>query len=440
MNYQEARAYIRMINEKSGSVLGLERIEKLMHWLGDPQDDLHIVHIAGTNGKGSCGAILSSILMQAGYRVGRYVSPAVLDDRESIQIDGEWIKEEEMALVTEEIKMACDTHCKTETDYPTSFEIETAMAFFYFKKMKVDIVLLEVGLGGLSDATNVIKTPSLSVITSISYDHMAFLGNTLEAIAAQKAGIIKNHCPVLIADQSESVMSVVATVAEAKAAPLYRTHRQDIHILQQNLTIQQFDYQAIKNLTLHLIGSYQIENSVLALSAAQILTKCYPDTFMISENHIREGLNKAQWQGRFEKVWDDPVIIVDGAHNPDGAMALKMSAEACLKDYEIILLAGIFKDKDYKKILEVMADISREIYTHTAPGPRGLKSSELAEAAKAYYDHVTDCSHIEAALAAALDRAKELKQAGNPVAILSFGSLSTIFDLKNWLRNQINVL
>lgn len=430
MNYTESMTYIESLT-KYGSIYGLDRIRELLRRVGNPQEKLSIVHIAGTNGKGSFGTFLGEILKEAGYKTGRYISPAVLGYRERIQVDGQWIGESDIAEILTFLRQICLDMKNDGLEHPTAFEVETAMAFIYFERKTVDFVLLEAGLGGKNDSTNVIGKPKLSVMTSISLDHTAILGDTLEEITLEKSGIIKGGHDVLMYDQSPAVTNIVKEVCTKTKSRFYQTDWSQIHVTKQSLDGQQFDYEDLKSLVITMAGTYQIYNAAAAVCAANILNR---QGAAIKNEHIYIGLKNARWPGRFEVFKGQPVIIADGAHNPEGAQRLGESIDKCLKEIKIVYVAGIFADKDYEHILEALAPYSDTIFTHKPMTKRGLPAVKLAAEAKTYYKNVYACESLDDAMNQAM------KVAGKDGAVVSFGSLSTIANLKNWLRNHQIVL
>ncbi len=422
MNYREAMDYIGRVN-RAGSIFGLERIRNLLAALGNPQERLSVIHVAGTNGKGSFGAYLGSILQAAGYRTGRYISPAVFGYRERIQVNGAWIDEASVAALLTELQSVCERMRGQTGEYPTAFEIETAMAFLYFERQRVDFVILEAGLGGQHDATNVVEHPLLSVITSVSLDHMAQLGGTLEKITANKAGIIKTGRPALIYDQQAPVMEIVSRFCRERRSSLYRTDVGRLSVRARSLEGQFFDYKDFENLHTRMPATYQLQNAAAAVEAAGILSR---EGAAIERRHIYEGIEEAFWPGRFEVLREHPLVIVDGAHNPDGAARLGESIDIYLRGRRIVYLAGIFADKDYRRILEALSPWSDTIVTHKPPTDRGLPSKALAEAARPFYKNV----FARGDAASGLDLA--VKLAGENGAVVAFGSLSTIADI--WTR------
>lgn len=425
--YEDALGYMNSLGT-FGMMLGLTRIEKLVEVLGHPERDLRIIHIAGTNGKGSVGAFLASILTAAGYRTGRFVSPALFEYRERIQIDGEYIPKADFARCAATVRDACGAVTAAGIEQPTQFEVDTAMAFVYFRQMKCDYVLLEVGLGGRMDSTNVIEASALSVITSIGLDHTKILGDTLTAIAGEKAGIIKAGGHVVTAPQEPEALAVIrgqceqmkARLIEA-AAPALLEHTDAA----SDGFYQTFSYGPFDNLKISMAGVYQPANAAVALEAALALNRhCGAD---IMRQHIYDGLALARWPGRFELLSQHPVIVADGAHNPDGARVLAGSLNAYFPQRRRILVMGVFADKDYEKILEIMSQCGDTIITHKPGTPRGLDSWQLAADAGQYFRTVIDGGTMAGALKAALAAASPED------VIVSFGSLSTIGDLKSCL-------
>lgn len=424
MTYDEAMAYIEK-TEKLGSVLGLERIKMLLNRLGNPQDALRLVHVAGTNGKGSFCAFLSSILETAGYKVGRFISPTLYDYRERIQINRQMIGKDALAECMESIAAVCRQMSEEGFGHPTAFEIETAMAMMYFKAQCCDAAVIEVGVGGRMDSTNVIKRPLLSVITEIGMDHMKLLGDTIEQIAGEKAGIIKEGCPVLSYAQRCEVMPVLEAACAAAHTRLHIAGFDKISLVKRRMSGQTFNYRQFEGLKISLAGTYQIQNAAAAIDAALLLRE---QGYSIEEAHIRRGLLQASWHGRFEKISANPTVIVDGAHNPDGAKVLADSIKAYFNGRRLIYMMGVFADKDYREILKVLRPFSDTLITLCPPSDRGLPSAALAAEAKAYYPTVIDGQNVRSAYQYAL------KCANDDDIIISFGSLSTIGDFYDIIK------
>ena len=416
MTYEEARSYLDYIN-KAGIILGLESMEHLLDELGNPQDQLKFIHIAGTNGKGSVLAYVSTILKEAGYRVGRYISPTLFSYRERIQVNEEYISREAVAAHVEKIKLAVERMQKKGMSVPTIFEVETAMAFLYFAEQNCDIVVLETGMGGDTDATNVITTTVLEVIVSISLDHTAFLGNTLAEIAGHKAGIIKPGTVVVSARQAPEAMTVIEEKARQNKAALLVADWEQAEEITYGLEEQKFSFGKDRDICIHLGGSYQIKNAVIAYVCVQALRKI---GYQISDRQMREGFARTRWNGRFTVLRRDPMVIIDGAHNPDGAAELEKSICQCLEKTDIYGICGVFKDKEYDKVLQKILPHVKALTTIQTPGnPRALPAGELAEAAKKYCQNVHAENDIEKAVRDSMKQA-----ADHNAVVLAFGSLS----------------
>lgn len=415
MKYQEALDYIDSI-KKYGIVPGLDTIRELCRRLGNPQDELQFVHIAGTNGKGSVLAYVSTVLKCAGYRVGRYISPTIRDYRERIQINGRMITQKALCGLMEELKQACEDMAAEGFAHPTPFEVETALGFLYFSREKCDLVVLETGMGGRLDATNVIRNTLAAVLASISMDHMQYLGKNLREIAGEKAGIIKPGCRVVTAWQEPEAMEIIREQADRLHAPLTTADMAAVKRVRYGLEKQRFDYAGMKDLEIHLAGRYQIDNAVLALQVCQALSGCGYD---ISEKALRQGLLEARWPGRFTVLGRRPLFVADGAHNEDAAKKLAQSIEFYFINKRIIYIMGILKDKEYEKIIELTAPYADQILTVTPPGnPRAMGSYELAQEAAKVHSQVTAVDSLEEAV--------EISHllAGKEDVILAFGSLS----------------
>lgn len=421
MNYQQAMEYISNLELNKGSVLGLEPIRNLLKRLGNPQDELSVIHIAGTNGKGSTQAFLLGVLKEAGYQVGSYISPTIFQYRERIQIGGTYISEEEIsALFTRIVPIVEEMKANGEGS-PTAFEIETAISFLYFKEKKVDFVLLETGLGGREDATNVVLKPICSVITNVSMDHMGILGNTLEEIAREKAGIIKEGCPIILGINEERVVKVVSQVAKEKQAPLYFVKKELLTLKQSGITKQTLSYKEYEEIDISLGGNYQIDNAATALEVLSYLKTRYP----ITEPNIRAGMSKTKWQGRFEVIKERPLVIRDGAHNEAAARALEESIKEHFTNKKITYIMGMLRDKEFKKVTAITAPYASRIYTISTQGKRGLEAKVLAKEAKQYCENVIPLASPKKALEEAIHSC-ELEE-----VIIIFGSLSYIGNLED---------
>lgn len=415
MNDKEAMAFVEGI-ESLGIVPGLDSIRKLCEAIGNPQDTLKFVHIAGTNGKGSTLAYISTILKCAGYKVGRYISPTIFEYRERIQVNGRMITKKALGEGMELVKAACEDMVARGLPHPTPFEVETALAFWYFQKMKCDIVVLETGMGGLLDATNVITTTLTAVIASVGRDHMKFLGNTVEEIAKQKAGIIKNDCYVICMKQKNSVMQVIEEEAQRKNSILRVADPEQAGHVRYGIEKQQFDYADMKKLEITLAGQFQIANAVLAVETVLALSE---KGFAVARQAIRKGLLETRWQGRFTVVARKPLFIVDGAHNEDAAAKLANSIEFYFTNKRIIYIMGMLKDKEYDKVIDLTYKYADQIITVTPPGnPRALPAYELAKEIAKVHSKVTAVDSLEEAV----EMSRLL--AGKDDVIIAFGSLS----------------
>ncbi|NLK26986.1 MAG: bifunctional folylpolyglutamate synthase/dihydrofolate synthase [Clostridiales bacterium] len=432
MKYEEARSFIQESNQY-GIVPGLQTITELLNRLGKPQDQLKIIHVAGTNGKGSTSAFIASILMRAGYRVGRYVSPVVFSYREMIQIgdhetsEMNYISKEGICETIEQIQPICGEMLRDGFAHPTTFEIETAMAMLYLVKEKVDFAIIEVGMGGRLDATNVIDHPICSVITPISMDHMQFLGNSIEEIAKEKAGIIKVDAPVVTGRQQPEVLHVLEKTCQEKGTKIYISDFNKVSHCNFSPEMTTFTLETNAgniNYRLQVLGEYQVDNAILAIKVVKVLKELgYP----IDEEAIAKGLYETHWRGRFDIVAKEPYIIVDGAHNEAAALVLRKSIEAYFTNRRIIYIIGVLADKDYRKILDILAPLSNLIITLTPNNKRALASKDLAKEAERFGIRVIDAGTTDRAVKAALS------EAGKEDVIIAFGSLSYLGDLVNSL-------
>ena len=371
MTIQEAMAFIHQTSWK-GSCLGLARVAELLHLLGDPQDKLRYVHIAGTNGKGSTAAMLASVLQEAGYRTGLYTSPYIYRFHERMKINGEDISDEALIALVEVIKPSIEAMA----DKPTEFEIVTAMAFLYFARQQCDVVVLEVGLGGRLDSTNVIRAPEAAVITSIGLDHTDVLGDILEKIAAEKAGIIKANAPVVFYQQCPEVTEVIRARCEETGCALTVTEETKLVPVEGSLKGQVFHYRDRYQLAIPFAGSYQIYNAAVVLDTLDVLRQ---KGYHISEEAIRSGLCKTQWPGRFEVLRQQPLFLVDGAHNANGVKALADCLRRYLSGRKLTFLIGVMADKDCASMIAETAPHAECYITVTPDNPRAMSSAELKE-------------------------------------------------------------
>lgn len=415
MNYEEARVYLDNV-AKYGSVLGLDAMRELLRRLGNPEKGRKIVHIAGTNGKGSVLAFLSTVLTESGYRVGRYISPTLFSYRERIQVDGEYIEKEPLARLVTRIREASEAMDRDGLRTPTAFEIETALGLLYFAEKKCDIVVLETGMGGRDDATNAIAEVMMEIFASISLDHLGVLGNDLTEIAECKADIIRKNSLVISAFQKEEAAEVLKRTAAERNAKLITVDPGQISDVKYGYEEQSFSYGAEKNIRIHLAGAYQIENAALAWEAVQGLRSL---GFRISDEAFRRGMEKTVWRGRFTCIHREPLVIMDGAHNEDAAKKLAASIETYFPGRKISYIMGVFKDKEYEKVIRITAPYAAKVTAVETPGnPRALPKEELKKVWETFGVPVTTADTIAEAVK------ENIKSAEKEEIILVFGSLS----------------
>ncbi len=374
MNYNEALEYIHSV-EWLGSRPGLSRTEELLARLGNPEKDMKFIHVAGTNGKGSTCSMLDSILIESGYKVGLYTSPYIVRFNERMCINGEPISDSELAELVEMIK----PFAEAMEDKPTEFEIITALAFLYFKRNNCDVVVLEVGMGGRLDSTNVIQSPVVSVITGVAIDHTAVLGNTVEEIAFEKAGIIKSERPVVYGGRDDGAYKVIYDKAVDVGSNVFRTRLSTLKIHSMDVSGTVFNYGAYLNLKLSLCGKYQLDNAATVLETVSVLNQ---NGFHISVQDVQKGLANARWRARFELLHDDPVVVFDGSHNIQGVTAAAESIKRFFvkgKKNKVALLMGVLEDKDYRDMVSILSPLAERVFTVTPPSPRALKAEKLLD-------------------------------------------------------------
>ena len=407
MNYEEAMNFIQNTN-KFGSVLGLDNIRELLERLGNPQDQLRVVHIAGTNGKGSTLAFLAGIFRESGYRAGRYVSPASFSYEERFRINEENISKKDLCFYMEKIKNVAEEMVKDGLSHPTMFEIETALSFLYFLDKKVDVVLLETGMGGRLDATNVVKKPIATVIASIGMDHMQFLGDTLEKIASEKAGIIKEGCPVISYDNTKEVNEVIKNKAKQMHAKVTFVNSAGIRVLQESLNGESFSYRSsdgrwYEKIEIPLLGRHQINNAALALETLNVIKNYY----CISDFQTEDGMRKTIWRGRIEILEREPMVICDGAHNPDGANSLLSFLQNNFTNQRLIYIMGVLSDKDYEQMVQILVPAADKIYTVAPDNPRALSSRELCNCISKYHQNVEERQRLAECLSEVRQKAEK---------------------------------
>ena len=419
MNYEEAMAFLED-TKKYGSQLGLESIRNLMHELGDVQEQVPAVHIGGTNGKGSVGAMLSAVLSEAGYRVGRFATPDVFAYEEEFLMNGKPVTKERLAQLFTDVSEACQKLTAKGLPHPTRFEVETAAAFLWFFEEDCDLALVEVGMGGATDATNLITRPLVSLLTSVSMDHMQFLGNTLREIAQVKAGIIKKGCPVVTVAQKPEVMEVIRQTAGEKQARLIVaefSQAEDVVYTPEGSSFSVRGDGAGSSLPVELgiPGSWQVENALCALKTLEILAGKYPK---ITRGTVQAGLKEARWPGRLEQISSDPVFFLDGAHNEDAVRKLRFSFDAIFPERTVVYIMGVLADKDYSGMIRQMFRSGDRVFTVTPPNPRGLPAEALAAALQNCGVSAVPCESSAEAVRHAV------AEAGREDVILAFGSLS----------------
>ena len=423
MDFLEAQNYLEKVRSQKGIVLGLDTMRHLMAKLNNPQDKVKFIQVAGTNGKGSTAAYLTSILSEAGIKVGRYTSPAVFSSTEQYFACGSCISESEYA---KGMTAVAEAAASLDGETTTAFEQETALAFWYFAKKGCELAILEAGLGGDMDATNIVTTTVCSIITSISMDHCRILGNKISEIAAHKAGIIKPGAPVICIEQKEDAMEPIRAAAKAADTPLYEVHRDEVRQIFSDKRESIVFFREFENLHLKMLGSCQPENAALAVQAASVLSRSYP----IEKKHIYDGIEKTRWGGRFELHSGSPDIILDGAHNPDGIRRLRESVNQMFGAVPICYVCGVLADKDYEKEIEILFGRASNVFTVTPPSPRAMKSTDLKAAIKERFPQLKVTSFdsedgIEKAMEAAVSQ-------NNPVVVC--GTLTILARVKEWMN------
>ncbi len=423
-----------------GMVLGLDRMEELLRRLGNPQDDLKVIHVAGTNGKGSVSKYLEEGLSACGYKMGLYTSPYIEKFNERIRFDGADISDEDLEYYGQKVVDAAEAMVADGKDSPTEFEVVTAIAFLYFAGKKADITILEVGLGGIGDSTNVVKHPLASVITSISYDHMAQLGSTLAEIAVNKAGIIKTGCPVISNVPERDAAKIIARKAYAMGSRLFdvsgiRAAVSEQTPFSQVVSMELYE-KSYSDVEISMVGKHQAENLKTALATLEILRKS--GAVKLDREALYAGLKRARQPGRFEVIGggpeagdeSKPLVIIDGAHNEAGAQALQETMAQYFAGKKILLVAGILADKQIDSIVKFLTKITDHIIVTEPDNPRKLAASELAK-------HMADAgvtAEVASDAEAAMHRAKELADGYD--VILFAGSLYLIGDVRRLWRNE----
>lgn len=421
MNAEQAIAYIHSVCWK-GSIPGLGRTQELLEKMGNPEKKLKFVHIAGTNGKGSTAAMTASILSKAGYRTGLYTSPYIYRFHERIQVDGVEISDEDLTEITEYVKPLADSMAQS----PTEFELVCCIAFEYFYRKKCDIVVLEVGMGGAWDATNVIEVPEVAVITNIGLDHTEYLGDTVEKIAETKSGIFKPHGHAVVYRSTPSVEAVYERVCAERDVSLRKADFEGLVLKAHTLEGQVFDCGSRKNLVLPLLGDHQLHNASVVLSIADTLIG---EGWNISEQNIYDGIRDVRWPGRFDIVCRKPLFIIDGGHNPQCIEALVKNIRDYLAGKKVTALTGVLADKDYADMYKPVMPLVDRFVCITPPNPRKLEAEQLAR----YLRQAGAQAQASESILDGVKKAMEL--AGEDGVVLCFGSLYSIGGIRDALKD-----
>jgi dihydrofolate synthase/folylpolyglutamate synthase len=398
MNYDEALAFLRDLT-KFGYNFGLGRITQLLKMLGNPQDQLKVIHIGGTNGKGSTAAMVTSVLKSAGYRVGFFSSPHIHNYTERMKINGEEIPRERIAALLTEIRPILEEMVRQGFEHPTEFEVNTALALLYFAREEVDLVVLEVGLGGAIDSTNVVE-PLVAVITNVGMDHMDYLGNSLEEIARVKAGIIKERCKVVTAADKPEVIKIIEEVCQAKQAGLLRVGKDvSIELLSSTKSGVTFNLQgpgiSYERLHTPLLGEHQALNAGVAVTTIKALASYGIE---IPDDAVYQGLEQACWPARLEIMGNNPTVLIDAAHNVDGAKTLRKALDSLFSYRKLILVLGMLADKEREKVLELLAPLAEVVIVTRPNSPRAAGWEEIGELAAKYVSRVEVIASVEEAV------------------------------------------
>ncbi|MCI8565003.1 MAG: bifunctional folylpolyglutamate synthase/dihydrofolate synthase [Lachnospiraceae bacterium] len=423
MTYEEALIYIHSVIWR-GKRLGLSRICTLLSRMGNPEKELKFVHIAGTNGKGSTAAMTASVLQEAGYRTGLFISPFIHCFNERMQINGCPIEDVELVELVEEIRPLAEAM----EDKPTEFELITALAFAYFRKNHCDIVVLEVGLGGKMDSTNVIGTPEAAVITALGLDHTKELGDTIEEIAAAKAGIIKENGTVVFYGQNAVALPIIEETAKRMHCKLLLPDYDSLHLEARDADGQRFSYGGRTGLRIRLLGTYQLYNAAVVIETIQVLQR---QGWNISDVALQKGLSAARWTGRFENICSRPRIFVDGSHNPQGMQATAASLRAYVPQGGITFLVGVLADKDPAGMMGELTGLASSFIAVTPPSMRAMEAAELAGLLRTMTDRP-----VQAAASLEEGCALALKAAGPDGVICALGSLYMVGDLTRIFREM----
>jgi len=378
MTYQETLDRIHSF-QKYGSRLGLERMTNLMELLGNPQETMRVIHVAGTNGKGSVCRYLYSVLQENGYKTGMYTSPYLERFTERMEYNGSEISQEELIRYTELVLKKVDLMLAAGQESPTEFELITAIAFLYFSEQDIDFLILEVGLGGAGDSTNMVSKPAASVITSISFDHMEYLGDTLEKIAIEKAGIIKSGVPVILNVEDKKAAAAIREIAAAAGSRIYEVLASAFQVREKTADGYTFDTEIegeeYRDLTISMIGFHQISNAICALTVLEVLKK--DKSIRLDQDKLYSGLRKARQAGRLEILRKEPYLIIDGAHNEAGAEALRIALKEHFPGSRILMIVGMLADKKIDKLLDQFVLITDDFIATEPDNPRKFSAPDL---------------------------------------------------------------
>ena len=424
MTATQAIEYIHSVSWK-GSKPGLSRTRELLSKMGDPQKKLQFIHVAGTNGKGSTAAMLASVLQKAGKKVGLYTSPYIFRFHERMQVNGTPISDEMLAKCTEAVMPMAESMA----DHPTEFELVTAIAMEYFAREQVDIVVLEAGMGGELDSTNVIDAPIAAVITNIGLDHTEYLGSTLEEIAKTKAGIVKPGCACVLYPCAPSVEKVVQTKCDAENVVLLVPDKEKIHPVAHDLEGQTFDFGTIKNLKIPLLGAHQLVNASMVLTVISVLKG---KGWNISTEAVAQGLAETKWPGRFEILHKAPLFVVDGGHNPQCMEALTRNIADYLQGKELTILTGVMADKEKDAMYPPLLPYAKRFVTVTPENPRSLAAEDLATYLRTLGAEAEACATVAEGVRTAAEHAK--KDNG---AVLSCGSLYMVGEIAEAMKQEL---
>ena len=430
MRYEEAMKYITEVGN-FGSNYGLERTYKLLEYLSNPEKSLKFIHIAGTNGKGSTTSMITEILMGAGYKVGMYTSPFIEEFEERIQINRNNIPKEKLASLMDEVKAAVDKVIEDGYNHPTEFEIITVLMLLYFKKENIDFGVIEVGLGGTLDSTNVI-TPVLQVITSISFDHTNLLGNTLEEIAGEKAGIIKSGIPTVIYPQKAEALKVIENKCSEMNSKLYIANCDNFKF--ENVVNEDRPYQLLKynnevDILLPLLGEHQITNLSVAMTSIEVLNNINMTNILL--DRIVKSIKNVKWKGRLEVLSKNPYVVIDGAHNIQGIETLSRNIKKYFKYENLYLILGILADKDVQEMIKVIAPMAKKIYAVTPNSIRAELAEDLKREIIKYNENCEAYDDYKEAYLTAINDANEND------FVLASGSLYMIGDMRKIIRELL---